>query len=146
MALNLSTISDSRLESNGWQERDISPRLRLYGWSLMLIGLLFIAGCDLGYISAKSIPTPIPEKFPYEIEGASAAKIWGGDNFEVMHDGLLHYLVLQGIDSPKPGQDYFRESRKHIRALVRRRPLARSSMNWMKRSGRLRGFSSTTLT
>jgi endonuclease YncB( thermonuclease family) len=80
-----------------------------------------IIGCVDGFIGLKSIPTPIAENFPYEMEGAKTGAIAGGDNFEVLCEGRLHYLVLQGIDSPKPGQDFFYESRKHVTDLLKSR-------------------------
>ena len=85
---------------------------------MLLIMLFSTAGCDDGFMGSKSIPAPIAQQFPYEIQAKSIVAIWGGDNFEVMHDGLLHYLVLQGIDSPKPGQDYFGQSLKHLDDLI----------------------------
>ena len=120
MALGLLTFSDSSLIQMGWPAQRSAPRIRLYGLGLLLIILFSTAGCDGSFLGSKSIPAPIAQEFPYEIQTGSIVTIWGGDNFEVMHDGLLHYLVLQGIDSPKPGQEYFRESQKQLDDLITR--------------------------
>ena len=116
--------SDSRPNHTVWPAQKLSRRIRLFGLSVLLVSFFSNLGCDnAGLIPEKTVPAPIAEKFPYEIPTATAKVIWGGDNFQVSHDGVVHYLVLQGIDSPKPGQDYYQPSRKHLEDLITNRPL-----------------------
>ena len=116
--------TDSRLNHTVWPAQLLSRRIRLFGLGVLLVPFFSNAGCDDGgLILEKTVPAPIAEKFPYEIPAASRKAIWGGDNFEVKHEGVVHYLVLQGIDSPKPGQDYFDQSRNHLEDLIANRPL-----------------------
>lgn len=123
MAGGLLQYSDSRWKQSGLPARSWPRQIRLCGLSLLLIMLSAYPGCGDSFVGLKSVPTPLPETFPYEIQGASAGSFWGGDSFEATYEGLLHYLVLQGIDSPKRGQDYYRQSRKCLMDLVRNRPL-----------------------
>ena len=84
----------------------------------LVICMLFI-GCDETLSPSKSLPTPLAKSFPYKLKGSRRLRIWGGDNFEANEVDRLHYLVLQGVDSPKPGQAYFKRSKKQLLKMIR---------------------------
>ena len=86
----------------------------------LVAALTFLVGCQNELVPSKSLPAPLVNDFPYELEFVKRMRIWGGDNLEVGQDGVIHYLVLQGIDSPKPGQDDFGLSRKALVNLIQR--------------------------
>ena len=44
--------------------------------------------------------------------------VFGGDNFQMFEGAHLHYIVLEGVDSPKPGQQFYIESRDALTSLL----------------------------
>jgi len=78
----------------------------------LILLLALVAGCD----SAKhaSVPVSIETKPPYSYQGR-VGRIWGGDNFEVVDNGKLHYAFIRGIDCPEPGQPFYDEAKQKLR-------------------------------
>lgn len=73
------------------------------------------SGCDYDGLSPyKSLPAPLATRFPYEMEDCIRKVVWGGDNMEISKDGVLHYILLRGIATPKPGQRYFGKARRSL--------------------------------
>ena len=96
-------------------------RVKRYQFVFLVIALICgSCGCNVESLSPyKSLPTPLVDGFPYEIPEARNMRMWGGDNFEIIENDLTHYLVLEGIDSPKPDQDFFHESRRHMFRMIK---------------------------
>ncbi len=71
-----------------------------------LVAFLFFLGCDgkagIG-VGNRIVPVPPSQIAPFSYQG-KIGRIWGGDNFEVVHDNKVHFVYLRGIDSPAPGQ------------------------------------------
>ena len=82
-------------------------------------------GCnDRGaLVKNRSLPAPIAERFPYELKSAQPTAIWAGDQFQIDSDGTIHYYVLRGVEAPKPGQDFFLQSRQLLTDLIGNREL-----------------------
>jgi len=88
---------------------------------LVIQALLMLAcfgGCRLDQHS--SIPAPTTETPPYTYEGR-IGRVWGGDNFEVVHEGKLHYAYIRGIDTPEAGQPFFHEAEDKLEEICRQR-------------------------
>ena len=85
---------------------------------LALLMLAFLGGCRLDKNS--STPAPILKQPPYSYEGR-IGRVWGGDNFEVVHQGKLHYAYIRGIDTPEAGQPFFHEAEDKLKQLGRKR-------------------------
>jgi endonuclease YncB( thermonuclease family) len=100
------------------------PNLQLTTQSLLLAWFAAAAwallpGC--GGSNPQNIranPAPIRTDFPYQVTGITQA-VFGGDNFQMFEGTHLHYIVLEGIDSPKPGQPFYVESRDALAKLLR---------------------------
>lgn len=93
----------------------------MYASKLATVHILFLllalsAGCNSGRHS--SVPVPINVQPPYSYSGR-IGRIWGGDNFEVVDHGKLHYAFVRGIDAPEPGQPFHDESKALLRSLSR---------------------------
>ncbi len=79
------------------------------------IFLLLAAGCGWdGFSDFKSLPAPIAAELPYQIDNCRRKSVWGGDNFELADDGVVHYIVMEGIIAPKPGQRFYLNSRRQL--------------------------------
>lgn len=85
----------------------IQNNLFLISTALIFLGL---AGCKN---HTKSLPAPLAVNAEYELEGR-VHRIWGGDSFEFGDSNELHYIMIRGVDSPKPGQPYFDEAKEHL--------------------------------
>ena len=70
--------------------------------------LALVAGCQSE--DYASIPVPTTQKVPFTYQG-HIGRMWGGDNFEVIRDGKLHYAFIRGIDTPEPGQPFHEEAK-----------------------------------
>ena len=79
------------------------------------LGIGFFVGCGP---SQKSLPAPLRDPVEQTLEGR-VRRIWGGDNFEFGEALELHYILIRGVDSPKPGQKYYKESRDFFTKSVR---------------------------
>lgn len=76
------------------------------------------SGCEADLVDRdKSLPAPLPETLPYEFHG-KVFRVWGGDYFDIRNGQLIHYVCLQGVDSPKPGQPFFVEAREELRRII----------------------------
>ena len=84
-----------------------------------LVGLLLAGGCEES-VSKKSLPAPLRDEASYTIEDGRVRRLWGGDNFEYGREQELHYIVLRGVDTPKPGQPYFALARNQAHRMMRR--------------------------
>lgn len=85
---------------------------------LIVLLMAFSIGCQ----SQKhaSVPVSIQAEPPFEYSGR-IGRIWGGDNFEIVDNGKLHYAFIRGIDCPEPGQPFYEESKLKLRELCRQR-------------------------
>lgn len=66
----------------------------------------------------KAIPTPLHDPVEQVLEGR-IRRIWGGDNFEFGEAFELHYILIRGVDTPKPGQPFYNEAREFLTKSVR---------------------------
>ena len=87
-----------------------------------LVVLVTTLGCeddqdDQSPEKVRSIPAPIRTDYPYDLHGKPRG-IYSGDIFQLEEDGRLHFIVMQGLDTPKPGQAFFKESRAEIIRLI----------------------------
>ncbi len=92
------------------------------GW-LILVGMCSLNGCaDSTFGTYRGLPAPLRNDFPYEVLGQATSHI-GGDSFQMNIDGTIHFVVIEGIDSPKPGQPFYDEAIAHLTAMVDHQPL-----------------------
>ena len=92
------------------------------GW-LILVGLISLSGCaDSTFGTYRGLPAPLRDDFPYEVLGQATSHI-GGDSFQMNIDGTIHFVVMEGIVSPKPGQPSYNEAVAHLTAMVDHQPL-----------------------
>lgn len=89
-----------------------------------VFGLWVIAvvpGCkeSIGY---KSIPAPIAADVSYEVIGR-VHRVLEGDLLEADVEGKLHCVLIRGVDSPKFGQEFYHQSVKSTRDMVRGKDL-----------------------
>jgi hypothetical protein len=101
-------------------------RIEVWFCILMLISLISagFCGCDVESLGAnKSVPAPLVDNLPYEIANAWNRNTHGGDNIEVVDDELVHYIVLEGIDAPKPEQELYWKSLGHLHRLLSNKSL-----------------------
>ena len=68
----------------------------------------------------KSLPAPLLDDAEYELEGR-VRRIWDADSFEFGELNELHYIVIRGVDTPKPGQPYFDQAKEQLTQSVRRK-------------------------
>jgi len=66
------------------------------------------------------MPAPLLGDVEYELEGC-VRRIWDADKFEFGELNELHYIVIRGVDTPKPGQPYFDQAKERLTQSVRRR-------------------------
>ena len=66
---------------------------------------------------SKSLPAPIRDQVNHVMTGR-AHRFWGGDNFEFGDANELHYVVIRGVSSPKPGQKFYVKSVVSLTNLV----------------------------
>ena len=75
-------------------------------------------GCEGNAINRdKSLPAPLPETLPYEFRG-KVFRVWGGDYFDMRIGQVIHYVCLEGIDSPKHGQPFADKAREELRRIM----------------------------
>ena len=88
---------------------------------VLSLTLILTGFCGCNQSPYKSLPAPPVDSFPYELTNVRNLAMLGGDNFQI-HDGVVvHCLILEGIDSPKPGQDYFLQSKRHVYSYIKRK-------------------------
>ena len=51
----------------------------------------------------RTLVAPVTSQFPYEFEGEIGAN-WGGDEYQVHHNGVIHWIRLIGVNGPEPAQ------------------------------------------
>jgi endonuclease YncB( thermonuclease family) len=89
----------------------------LVGIKVLLLALIgFGAGCirhaNLSHEEpARTMIAPLATEFPYELEGI-VRRNWGGDEFEIIEDRVIHYVRLNGVTGPEPGQPNWRVARR----------------------------------
>jgi len=93
----------------------VTNRILVLPWILLLAVFVSCKGED-----HSSIPVSIKAIPPFTYDGR-IARIWGGDDFEIVDNGQLHYAYIVGIDTPKPGQSFFDEAKVKLRELTRQR-------------------------
>ncbi|MEM7452890.1 MAG: thermonuclease family protein [Planctomycetota bacterium] len=82
----------------------------------MLLCLVSASGCFEDVLNRDlSLPAPLRDDFPYEFEVSERLFPFGGDNFQSNFGGHQHYFVIRGVIAPKPGQDFYQQSRKALR-------------------------------
>ena len=83
---------------------------------LLILLLAVFVGCNGE--DHSSVPVSIQATPPYSYSGR-IGRIWGGDNFEVVDNGQLHYAFIRGVDTPEPGQAWHQEGKVMLRKLSR---------------------------
>lgn len=73
------------------------------------ISLVFTSCEDDVVDPDKSLPAPLPETLPYEFHG-KVFRVWGGDYFDMRVGQVIHFVCLEGVDSPKHGQPFAGEA------------------------------------
>ena len=90
-------------------------------------------GCEGDVVDRdKSLPAPLPETLPYEFHG-KVFRVWGGDYFDLRIDQSIHYVCLEGVDCPKPGQPFGNEAREELRRITGDADL-RVVVKWLDKS------------
>ena len=76
---------------------------------------LFLVGCNQGEDgnSKRKLVAPIMNQFPYEFHG-KVGYSWGGDEYQVYHKGVVHWVRLVGVNGPEPGQALHNECRRKM--------------------------------
>lgn len=87
---------------------------QVFAIKIPLLILLTMAGCGS---NPSLVPVPISKRVPFSYKGQIGIA-WGGDNFEVIEDGHLHYAFIRGIDTPEPGQEFFEEAKELLLELT----------------------------
>jgi micrococcal nuclease len=82
--------------------------LTIRRWAYVVFLLSTILGCK-DSVAVKSLPAPIHDRVEYVTVGR-VPRVGGGDHFELGESGVIHYVVIRGVDSPKPGQSFYREA------------------------------------
>ena len=93
---------------------------KLVRLALLLMLVPLTIGCDDTLIK-KSLPAPLRDDVDHYSMVGRAIRLWGGDNFEFGKVNELHYIVIRGVDTPKPGQPYFAIARNHANRLMLKR-------------------------
>ena len=88
---------------------------------LIFLGLV---GCERP--NPKSLPTLLEDNVEYELEGR-VRRIWAADRFEFGEVNELHCIMIRGVNTPKPGQQYYDDAKAQLAKLVRQR-IARISI------------------
>jgi len=95
-----------------------ATQLSFFLTSLVCLVFWVQAGCKQH--QPKALPAPLLDNVEYELEGR-VRRIWSSDSFEFGEVNELHYIMIRGVDTPKPGQPYFDEAKEHLTKLVRHR-------------------------
>lgn len=96
--------------------------LAIRRWAYGLLLLSTFVGCREP-ITDNMLPAPIRDKIEYVVVGRMP-RYGGGDHFELRgSDTLLHYIVIRGVDSPKPGQSFYREARGWLWKMTRNKDI-----------------------
>ena len=83
--------------------------------------LALFAGCGNSG-APRSLPAPLRDVDQIQLKG-QVFRWWGADNFEFGDQRQLHYIILQGITAPAPGEPYFIESRSATIRLTKNREI-----------------------
>ena len=90
-------------------------------------------GCESDVVDRdKSLPAPLPEKLPYEFHGKTF-RVWGGDYFDMRLGQSIHYVCLEGVDSPKHGQPFGDKARQELQRITGEHDL-RVVVKWLDES------------
>ena len=73
---------------------------------------LLLVGCsqDKKGEAKRTLVAPIMDQFPYDFEGELGSS-YGGDEFKVHQNEVVHWVRLVGVNGPEPGQPFFSECR-----------------------------------
>lgn len=83
---------------------------------LLLVVMALSIGCQFG--KDESVPVSIKQPPPYSYQG-KIGRMWGGDNFEVIENGKIHYAFMRGIDTPELSQHCHEEAMSMMKQLAR---------------------------
>ena len=95
--------------------------LAIRRWAYGLLLLSTFVGCREP-ITNNMLPAPIRDKIEYVVVGRMP-RYGGGDHFELRGSDTLHYIVIRGVDSPKPGQSFYREARGWLWRMTRNKDI-----------------------
>ena len=98
-------IASKNNQKNSWKRKFVLAGICFVG----LLVIFFSLTSLLEMAISKSLPAPIRDQVEYTMIG-HANRFWGSDNFEFGDANELHFVVIRGLSSPKPGQKYYRES------------------------------------
>lgn len=105
------------------QKKQFRADLRKWFLRMLAIGLLAGSGCgDSTFGTYRGLPAPLRDDFPYEFSGPAFSH-YGGDSFQINNGGTLHYVVIEGVDAPKPGQAFYLEAKKQLAELINHKVL-----------------------
>ena len=86
---------------------------------ISLIAIALSSGCHYFYDQVgeeKRIPSPVPRKLPYEIEG-KIYRVWRGNELQIKSDMHTTYLILQGVNNPDSDEATEQASIDHMYSL-----------------------------
>lgn len=89
---------------------------------VMVVVMVTETGNRLLFDNRRMLPAPIHWELPYDLHGKPQG-IWGGDDFQLQHDAKLHYVLIEGVDSPKPGQNCYHDARDALIQLINHREI-----------------------
>lgn len=100
------TSNTSKISAKRWKDWCDSRFVYLF-WVVCLVFGCLLVGCkdgrDLEDQPPRTLVVPLTNTLPYEYEG-EIGRNWGGDEFEVLGDKVVHYVKLHGVAGPEPGQ------------------------------------------
>lgn len=109
-------------DSGCWQvsrQNDSSPvfasLFRIALGLTMCLGLSLVgcSGQNGNEKAARTLVAPVVSQFPYEFEG-EIGKSWGGDEYQIYHSGVIHWVKLIGVNGPEPAQPMHTQIRKKM--------------------------------
>lgn len=88
---------------------------------VVFVAMLFLVGCQGGDSTDATedsvVPVSIRQPTPFTYRG-KVARMWGGDNFEIIAGTNVHYGYLAEVDTPAVGHFGHQESMTFMRKLI----------------------------
>ena len=92
--------------------------IRFWFSILSILLAISLCGCDESpFGNHRQYPAPVRYDFPYELNGMPQG-IWGGDHFQFRQNDRLHYIVIEGLHCPDPGEPFYNEARNQLIQLI----------------------------